>query len=122
MKISITGRHFDVTDAIKDYTESGLEKVRAHFDKVIDAEVILSVEKHRHIAEINLHVNGHRANAKESSDDMYVSIDSALSKIDRQVEKYKDRIQRHQPRRAREARVGTEPEPAEDESELAAEG
>lgn len=105
MRVSITGRHMEVTDAIKEYVEKGLEKVRGHFDKVIDVDVILSVEKkRRHIAEFNLHANGLRINAKESSGDMYASVDAALNKVDRQVLKHKSRIRRHQPRTAREAR------------------
>lgn len=102
MKITITGRHMDMTDAIKDYVEKGLEKVRGHFDRVIDVDVVLSVEKRRHIAEINLHANGLRINAKESSEDMYVSVDTAVNKVDKQIRKHKGRIMRHQPRRAQE--------------------
>lgn len=104
MKVSITGRHVEVTSAIRTYVEDGLEKVRSHFDKVIDVDVILSVERRRHIAEVNLHANGLRINAKESSQDMYASIDAALNKADRQVRKHKGRILRHQPRTSREAR------------------
>lgn len=104
MQISITGRHVEITDAIRDHTHARLEKIRDHFDRVIDAQVILSVEKHRHIAEINLHVNGQHLNAKGTSEDMYLSIDSSVEKIERQVEKYKGRVQRHQPRSAREGR------------------
>jgi putative sigma-54 modulation protein len=88
----------DMTNGLKEHVESGLEKIKDHFDRVIDADVILSVEKNRHIAEFNLHANGLRINAKESSDDLYASIDSALTKVDRQVGKYRDRINRHKPR------------------------
>ena len=108
MQVSITGRHFEITDAIREHTTARLEKIREHFDRVIDVQVILSVEKHRHLAEINLHVNGSHMNAKETSEDMYVSIDSSVEKIVRQVEKYKGRVQRHQPRTSREGR-GHEP-------------
>ena len=104
MKIAIAGRHMDVTDALKAYTTNGLEKIHSHFDKVIDADVVLSVEKHRHIAEVNLHANGIRIHGKESSPDMYASVDAVLDKLDKQVRKFKDRINRHQPRTAREAR------------------
>jgi len=88
----------EMTDAIQDHVHSGLQKIRQHFDRVIDVEVVLGVEKHQHLAEINLHANGLRLNAKDSSEDMYVSIDSALAKIDRQVLKHKDRIKSHKPR------------------------
>lgn len=98
MKVSITGRHMEMTDAIREHVESGLGKIEQHFDRVMNVNVVLSVQRRTHMAEINLQANGLRVNAKESSDDMYASIDSAWNKIDRQISKYKDRIQRHQPR------------------------
>ncbi len=104
MNVSISGRHMEVTEAMRDHVESGLLKIREHFDRVIDVKVVLSVEKRRHMAEINLHANSLQINAKEESDDMYASIDSALQKIERQVTKHKGRIQRHQPRTQRESR------------------
>lgn len=104
MNISIATRHTELTEALKDHVESGLDRISDHFDNVIDADVILSVEKRRHIAEINLHANGLRINAKGASEDMYNSLDSAIDKLDRQVSKHRARIRRHQPRTAREAR------------------
>lgn len=103
MNITITGRHMETTSAIKDYIRSSLDKVKVHFDKVIDVKVILSVEKRRHIAEINLHANGLRINAKDASSDLYTSVDSAVNKIERQVSKFKDRIVNHKPRRSKES-------------------
>jgi len=102
MNLMVTGRHMDVTDALKSYVEGGLLKIRNHFDKVIDANVVLSVEKHRHIAEISLHANGIRIHGRESSPDMYASVDAVLHKLDRQVRRYKDRINSHQPRISKE--------------------
>lgn len=104
MNVTITGRHMEMTDALKAYIENGLGKLRAHFDKVIDVDVVLSVEKHRHIAEINLHANGVRVHGKEQSSDMYASVDAVLNKLDKQIRRYRDRINRHQPRHAREVR------------------
>ncbi len=104
MNISIATRHTELTPALKGHVEDSLHKIRDHFDRVIDADVVLSVEKRRHIAEINLHANGLRINAKDASDDMYSSVDAAINKIDRQVLKHRDRIKRHQPRTSREAR------------------
>lgn len=104
MNVTVSGRHMEMTDAIRDHVTASLEKIREHFDRVIDVDVVLSVQKHLHKAEFNLHANGLRIHAKESSDDMYVSIDSAINKLDRQVNRHKDRIQRHQPRTSRETR------------------
>jgi putative sigma-54 modulation protein len=104
MNITVTGRHMEVTDALKSYVEAGLRKLHVHFDKVTTADVVLTVEKHRHVAEICLHANGIRILGRETSSDMYASVDAVLDKIDKQVRKHKDRINRHQPRTAKEAR------------------
>jgi putative sigma-54 modulation protein len=104
MNVTVTGRHMEMTDALKAYIQSGLEKVASHFDKAFDADVVLDVEKHRHIAEVNVHANGVRIHSKEASNDMYASVDAAMAKLEKQIRKFKDRINRHQPRTAREAR------------------
>lgn len=103
MRVTMTGRHMEMTDALKAYVENRLKKVREHFNDVIDVDVVLSVEKHRHIAEINLHANGIRIHGKESSSDMYASVDAVLEKLERQVRKFRDRINRFQPRKGLEA-------------------
>lgn len=104
MNLTITGRHMDLTEALKAYVDNGLRKLRTHFDKMIDVIVVLSVEKHRQQCEINLHANGVRIHARESTADMYASVDACLGKLDKQIRKFKDRINRHQPRTARETR------------------
>lgn len=104
MNVTVTGRHMEMTDALKAYIQNGLEKVASHFDKTFDADVVLDVEKHRHIAEVNVHANGVRIHSKEASNDMYASVDAAMAKLEKQIRKFKDRINRHQPRTAREAR------------------
>lgn len=98
MNLTITGRHMEMTDALKAYIESHVKKIKAHFERVIDIDVVLDVEKHRHIAEINLHANGVRIHSRESSADMYASVDAVMAKLEKQVNKYKGRINRHQQR------------------------
>ena len=105
MNITVTGRHMEMTDGLKNHIESSLGKISSHFDKVIDADVVLDVQKQRHIAEVNLNANGVRIHSKEDSADMYTSVDAAIAKLDRQVLKYKKRINRHKPRNAKEARL-----------------
>lgn len=104
MNIKITGRHMELSDALKAYIETGIRKVKTHFDKVIDVDVVLDVEKHRHIVDVDLHANGVRIHSKEASQDMYASVDAVLEKLEKQVKKYKDRINRHQPRTTKEER------------------
>ena len=67
MNVKITGRHMELSEALKSYIETGLRKVKAHFDRVIDVDVVLDVEKHRHTAEFNLYANGVRINCRETS-------------------------------------------------------
>lgn len=102
MQLAITGRHMDVTDALKEHIEGRLGKLKGHFERIIDARVILAVEKHRHIAEITLHANGIRIHGRESSDDMYGSVDAVVEKLDKQVRKFRTRINRFQPRKEKD--------------------
>jgi len=104
MKVEISSRHMDMTDALKSYVEAGLEKLHTHFNQVLKADAVLIVEKNRHIAEITLHANGIRIHSKESSSDMYASVDAVLGKLDKQVRKYKDRINNHKPRPIKDKR------------------
>lgn len=116
MNVVVTGRHMEMTDALRSYIEGGLGKIESHFDKVMDADVVLEVQKHRHIAEVNLHANGVRIHGKEASSDMYASVDAVMEKLERQVRKYKDRINQHKPRGAKETKdylhqiISVEPE------------
>lgn len=104
MNVTVAARHMELTDALKSYVENSLQKIRGHFEKVSSADVVLAIEKHRHIAEINVHANGIRIHGKESSHDMYASVDAVLEKLDKQVRRYKERINRHQPRVSKELR------------------
>ncbi|MDZ4860508.1 MAG: ribosome-associated translation inhibitor RaiA [Candidatus Hydrogenedentes bacterium] len=101
MRVSIAARHLDMTDAMRTHVESQLDKVRHHFDRVIDVDVVLSVEKHRHTADITLHANGVRIHGKDTSSDMYVSVDTVVDKIDRQILRFKGRNHRYQPRKGK---------------------
>lgn len=119
MRVSIAARHLEMTDALRSHVEAKLDKVRHHFDKVIDVDVVLSVEKHRHTAEITLHANGVRIHGKETSQDLYASVDTVIDKIDRQILKFKQRAHRFQPRKAKVAVVA--PEELEQPTEAAVE-
>lgn len=98
MNISVTGRHMELTDALRSYIESALKKIETHFDRLLEADVVLDVQKHRHIAEMNLFANGVRIHGKEVSSDMYASVDTVIAKLEKQIRKHKDRINRHKPR------------------------
>ena len=99
--VRITGRHVQVTEAIRNYAESKLGHLHLDYPRIIEAHVILDVEKYRQFAEIILHCNNHiTLEATAETTDMYASIDAAIDKIAQQMRKYKTRIMRnHRPRR-----------------------
>jgi putative sigma-54 modulation protein len=100
--VRITGRHVQVTEAIRNYAESKLGNLHLDYPRIIEAHVILDVEKYRQFAEIILHCSNHiTLEATAETSDMYASIDSAIDKIAQQMRKYKTRIMRsHRPRKS----------------------
>jgi len=100
LQVHVTGRHVSVTEPIKEYARRKIENIGLDFPRLLDAHVILDVEKHRHTAEVVLHCGNHIViEAKAESDDLYASIDEVVAKVARQLRKAKTKIQRHQPRK-----------------------
>lgn len=100
MNLTISGHHLEVTPAIREYVQSKLERVRRHFDQVIDIAVILTVDnltekEKRQKAEINLRLPGKTINVNALSHDLYAAVDCLIDKLDRQVMKYKSQVQDH---------------------------
>ena len=95
MNLQISGHHLEITPAIHDYVTGKLERVTRHFDNVIDVNVILSVDKLKQKAEVTVHVPGKDMHVEESGDDLYAAIDTMFDKLDRQVQKYKQKVQDH---------------------------
>ena len=91
MNLSVSGHHLDVTPAIRTYVHTKLERVSRHFDHVIDAHVILTVDKQRQKAEVTLHVRGKDLHCECEDADLYAAIDLLADKLDRQVLRYKDK-------------------------------
>jgi len=98
--LKVTGRHVSITEAIKSYAATRVEHLHLDYPRIIEAHIILDVEKHRHFAEIILHCNNHiTIEASHETDDMYASIDGVIAKIAQQMRKYKTKILRnHRPR------------------------
>ena len=95
MNLNITGHHVEVTPALREYVESKLDPVVRHFDRVTGVNVILSVEKLKQRAEVTVHVPGKDIFVENAGDDLYASIDVLFDKLDRQVQKYKQKVQDH---------------------------
>jgi putative sigma-54 modulation protein len=92
MNLNVSGHHVEVTPALRGYVQAKMEKVTRHFDHVIDAHVILTVNKLRQKAEVTLHVRGKDLHCQSEEDDLYAAIDLMADKLDRQVLRYKDKL------------------------------
>ena len=114
MNITVKGKNVEVTDALREYAEKKVSKVSKFFEKSpVGAQVTLSTERGRHIVDITVQVNGLLLRGEERSSDMYGSIDGAIEKIERQVHKFKTRINR---RLHEENQVVLNPPPAHEEA------
>ncbi|MCB1554867.1 MAG: ribosome-associated translation inhibitor RaiA [Xanthomonadales bacterium] len=95
MRIEISGHQIDVTQALRDYVHSKLQRLDRHADNLLDAHVILSVDKLEQKAEATLNAAGRTLHAESVADDMYAAIDLLVDKLDRQVVKQKEKMTDH---------------------------
>lgn len=94
--ISVTGRNVMVTDAMKDYAIEKISKIERFSNRIIDVVITMDVQKLEHRVDIVLKFNHIKIKSQASSDDMYASIDKAVHKLEKQVLRYKDKLQDHQ--------------------------
>ena len=110
MNVEYTGRQFEITPLTRKQVEAGLEKLKKILGDGFQSHVILSVEKHRHTAEITVSVNSHPAIVGLAEAlEMKVAIGNALEKIERQAVKYKTRW-KSKKQNARKRQVAPVPE------------
>lgn len=98
MQLNVSGHHVEVTDSLRGYVESKIDRLERHFDLVSDVHCILSVEKLRHKAEAKVNVSGSTIFAETTDEDMYAAIDGLVDKLDRQVRKHKEKMVDHHAR------------------------
>lgn len=91
MQIAVTAKKMDLTPAIRSYAEEKISRLEKYFDGIMEAKVLLRVEKHRHIAEATLHAAQADFTGKEHNEDLYAAIDRLSDKLEAQVRKYKTR-------------------------------
>ncbi len=99
MQTSVTFKNLDSSDTLKSYVQDKLDRFDRLLDNPAEANVVLSVEKFRHMAEINIIGDRLTINGKEETIDMYSAIDMVLDKLEKQIKKNKEKI--------RERRSGT---------------
>ncbi|MBI1174843.1 MAG: ribosome-associated translation inhibitor RaiA [Sideroxydans sp.] len=92
MNLNLTGRHLEITPAIRQHVTDKLAKIKSHFDNVIDVNVILSVEKLQQKAEASVHISGKTIFVECEDGNLYVAIDQLIDKLDRQIIKHKEKF------------------------------
>lgn len=119
MNVSVSGKNVQVTPALREHAERRISKVQKYFDdgRPLRADVVLSTEREHHIAEVTIQVGSLLVRGVAKTDDMYVSIDSAVDRIARQVRKYKTRINRKLQDATRAAQAAAEPAVEERDAE-----
>jgi len=80
------------TESLRTYAEEKVSKIKKYLDFPLEAHVVLSVEKFRHIADVTLGVDGTWIKGIEETDDMYSAIDQVMDKLEKQVKKYRSKI------------------------------
>lgn len=93
MKISIRGKNIDVTDALRQYIEKRISKFEKFFNENTEAIVTISTEKFTHKIDVLLKVNGHLIQAEGKTEDLYSAVDQVVEKLEKQILKYKEKIQ-----------------------------
>lgn len=115
MQITITTRNLEITEPLRHYAEEKITRLQKFVNQITSAHVVLSVEKHRQIAEVTLHVREHTIRGEESSADLYSAIDLVADKIERQILRYKEKIVEHSGRGSGRSISPEEIGPAENE-------
>lgn len=98
MDVNITARHFELSDGIKDHINKELNKIKKYFDNKMTVKVILDVEKYRNKCDINIKVAGQELVTVDEANDMYLAINNAIDKMERNVKKIKEQMKFHKHR------------------------
>ena len=110
MRFEYTGRHLDVTPAIRKHVEAHFKKLAHVFnDTTAWTQAVIAVEKNRQIAEVIAHWRDHTLTATDINTDLYMALTRAIGKIETQALKLKKKIIDRKQGARRTAAVAPEP-------------
>ncbi|HOL15746.1 MAG TPA: ribosome-associated translation inhibitor RaiA, partial [Bacillota bacterium] len=92
MEIKVRGKNIDVTAALADYAKKKVRKLTKYLNRPREVQVAMSVIREEHIVEVTVILNGLILRGEESTGDMYASIDMVVDKLEKQLVKYKTRL------------------------------
>lgn len=114
MKTTFSARHADVPDAIRQYVTSEVEGLSKFFSRLVEADIILDLEGHRHIAEARVHTSNDTHFARSEAGDHRTAIDDMVAKLRRQLKRHKGKLANHaMPHEERERIFGEAVSPGE---------
>lgn len=94
MKTNVTFKNLDSSDALKEYAANKLARLDKQFDTPAEANVVLSTEKNRHIAEVRILADGLTFLAtEEQENNMYAALDLVVDKLKTQIQRTKGKVQ-----------------------------
>ncbi|MBA2369028.1 MAG: ribosome-associated translation inhibitor RaiA [Candidatus Protochlamydia sp.] len=93
--ITVTGRHVQITDSMKDYALEKVSKIERFMNRIIDVNIIMDIQKLEHRVEIIFKAGHTKVTSQAVTNDMYASIDKAVNKLERQILRYKSKLQDH---------------------------
>lgn len=93
--IKVVGRHVLVTDAMKSYAIEKVSKIERFHSRILEVTITMDVQKLQHLVDIIVKVNNTKIKTHAITDSMYASVDLAVDKLQRQLSRYKKRIQDH---------------------------
>ena len=101
MRIIISGRHLEITPAIRSYAEKKIGAIKKYFENILEIDITLSAEHSKsegdkHTADVLLFANGTKIKAKSSDTILYAAIDEVVDVLETQVKKYKEKLKNRQ--------------------------
>ncbi len=90
MQLQLTGQNIEITDSLREFTQSKFQRLIRQHDRITNIHVVLAVNKLIHSVEARVHIPGAELHAESESDDMHKSILNVIDKLLRQIEKHKD--------------------------------
>ena len=118
MKTNFTARHTDITPDIKQYCERRSKSIEKKLGYDVEFDIILSIEKYRHIAEVNVKTKGSTLNMVEETHDMRSSLDAVFDRLDRRIKRDKAKLRERRKNRIRETEIQSVPLEEEDQKRI----
>jgi putative sigma-54 modulation protein len=100
LDVEVNGRNMDITERIQDYVNKKVSKLDRYLPGVEEARVDVAYVKSarsandRQVAQITVRGKGFILRSEERADDIFAALDTALDKLQRQIERYKGKKQR----------------------------